>query len=488
MMHCYLNDLIKNYTSTISADNPKITNLSSDTRTLKKGDLFFALGTQHIDVAIQKGAVAIICDQDVTPRNIPIITIKSLREKMGAIAAQFYNHPSQAMKIIMATGTNGKTSCTQYIARVLTMANIPAAVIGTLGNGKPENLQPSTHTTPDAIQIQQLLAEFHDQDYKAVTIEATSHGITQHRLNGTHADIAIFTNLTRDHLDYHQTMEKYAQAKRQLFDFPGLKYGVLNADDAYGKLWLRDLHPHLNVYAFSTQTHPCVDTDIPLIHAHHIELQPHGMKAEITTPWGDGVLHTHLLGKFNLSNLLAVITALGILGLSLPDILRYVKDLTSVPGRMQTLGGAEQKPLVVIDFAHTPDALAKTLQALRTHCQGELWCVFGCGGDRDKGKRSEMGKMAGMHADQIIITDDNPRSEDPHEITAQIREGVPDGVSVIIEHNRHRAIAHAIDCADSTDVILIAGKGHETHQIIGDEKIPFSDFLEAKILLANKED
>lgn len=484
----HLNDLVKNYITTLNIENPKITHLSSDTRTLKKGDLFFALGTQHIDEAIQKGAIAIICDQEIGKKNIPVVTIKALREKMGAIAAQFYNHPSQAMKTIMATGTNGKTSCTQYIAQVLNMAHIPTAVIGTLGNGKPNDLKPSTHTTPDAIQIQQLLAEFRDQEFKAVAIEATSHGIVQKRLNGTHADIAIFTNLTRDHLDYHQTMENYAKAKRELFNFPNLKYGILNADDAYGRLWLNELHPRLNVYAFGTQMHLTVNQDIPFIHAHHIESQPHGIKAEITTPWGEGILQTHLLGKFNLSNLLAVVTTLGILGLPLADILRHIKNLTSVPGRMQTLGGDEQKPLVVIDFAHTPDALAKTLQELRTHCQGELWCVFGCGGDRDKGKRPEMGKIAGKYADQVIITDDNPRSEDPIEITTQIRAGVPENTSVIIEHDRHRAIAHAIACADSRDVILIAGKGHETHQLIGTEKIPFSDFLEAKILLANKED
>jgi UDP-N-acetylmuramoyl-L-alanyl-D-glutamate--2,6-diaminopimelate ligase len=462
----------------------EITGLSCDSRTTRPGDLFFATTAKHIPEAIANGAAAVISENYTDKKySVPISHLANLLPQLGHIAAKFYGHPSQQLQVIGITGTNGKTSCTHFIAQALKLAGLKTAVIGTIGNGILDNIIPGTHTTPNPIELQQLLANFQTQHVDVVTIETSSHGLAQGRINGTQFYMGAFTNLTHDHLDYHGSMENYARAKFQLFEQPHVKYGILNADDPYGLQWLQQLQQQLPLYSFSLHSPLNLPSSIQQTIASHIQINPQGLMAKLNTPWGDGVLHTSLLGKFNISNLLLVITTLGIMGLPLGDILHYVAQLKSVPGRMQTLGGEDNKPLVIVDYAHTPDALAKTLQAIRDHCQGELWCVFGCGGDRDRSKRSEMGRIAEQLADQIIITDDNPRHENPLAIIEDIRQGILQKNKVLIEHNRRHAIQHAIACAKPKDVILIAGKGHETHQIIENEKIPFCDVLEVKMQL-----
>jgi len=463
-----------------------ITGISMDSRSVKSGDLFFALNPLYIDEAVQNGAKVIISEKmPVKKYPIPVIQIDNLRNKIGLFSAEFYHYPSKNMHLIGVTGTNGKTSCTHFIAQAFKMAGFKSAVMGTLGNGLIEHILPGTHTTPDPVLLQQLLADFDQQKTDFVAIETSSHGLEQGRLNGTIIETAVFTNLTRDHLNYHQNMENYAQAKFHLFEQTDLKYAVLNLDDVYGLAWanqLRTSHSKLEIYGITTNSSlPLID--IPIISAGNIQTHLTGLTAQIKSPWGENHLKTHLLGKFNLSNLLCVLTVLGIYHISLENIFSYLAELKTAPGRMQALGGNSGRPLVIIDYAHTPDALLKTLQALREHCEGDLWCIFGCGGDRDQGKRPEMGAAAEQYSDQIILTDDNPRSENPAQIIADIRKGLNSSKNIIIEHDRRRAIEHALNSTKEGDIILIAGKGHETYQEISGQKIPYNDNLTVKMLL-----
>jgi UDP-N-acetylmuramoyl-L-alanyl-D-glutamate--2,6-diaminopimelate ligase len=490
----YLSELLKGLAKIEAAQECDIQGLSQDTRTLKSGDLFFACagtqddGRKYIAEAIKKGAHAILVEADSEQKlkiktNVPIIYLSNLNAHIGLIAARFYDYPSRDMKIIGVTGTNGKTSCTHFIAASLKMLNIPCGIIGTLGNGLYGELKHSIHTTPDAIALQKILSDFKKQGIKYVAMEVSSHAIAQDRINGLEFFIALFTNLTRDHLDYHGDMENYARVKRSLFTRKGLQHCILNADDRYGRSWLKELTGDISVYAYSLES-PVADIhSIPITYLHHANFDNNGITASVHTPWGDGLLHnSHIVGKFNLSNLLAVLTVLGILDIPLEIILACLSQLQGVPGRMEAIK-THEKPLVIVDYSHTPDALEQALLAIRDHCHGKLWCVFGCGGDRDRGKRPLMGKIAEQHADQLVITDDNPRSEEPKKIIADIMGGIENKAKTVIEHDRRRAIAHAISCAQSDDVILIAGKGHETYQIIGKERLPFSDVVEAQLIL-----
>lgn len=508
-----LSDLLASWVTIPSTLDRLITGLSLDSRTINSGDLFIAHtgtntdGAKFITEAKQHGAAAALidinnnmtkefskihdiffsADTDITDIGFLIIPVAQLDENMGLIAARFYDNPCKNMKIIGVTGTNGKTTITQLIANALSSAGQTAGVVGTLGYGLAGELQMSTHTTPFPITLQQNLAELRDQNATIVALEASSHGLDQNRLSGTTINIAIFTNLTRDHLDYHQTMENYAHAKHKLFERSELRYGVFNLDDPYGQAWALEFSNKLAVYGYTLDASLNNKKAIAnIIWADNIHLTDTGISAAIHTPWGEGILHSKLLGRFNLSNILAVITTLGILKIPFPDILAYLMPLSGIAGRMQALGGLQQ-PLIVVDYAHTPDALAHVLQSLREHCRGKLWCVFGCGGNRDAGKRAIMGGIVATYADEIIVTDDNPRDEQPQQIIEDIIAGIPATKSAIIEHDRHLAIAHAINCAHAGDVVLIAGKGHETYQQIGSEKYPFSDIVQAKMCLANKD-
>lgn len=494
----HLSQLLQGVLPVASNQDCIVTGLCEDSRTLQPGDLFFARsgtknnGYEFIKDAIAKGAVAIIAETNesektfelVKTKKIPLLFLTDLAQQIGEIAARFYGYPSRQLEVIGITGTNGKTSCAHFIAQALHMGNQPCGVIGTLGNGMYGQIHQGVLTTPCAITLQKLLADFRDQGAKYIAMETTSHSLVQGRVNGIDFDIAIYTNLSRDHLDYHGDMATYAKAKRLLFTKAGLRYAILNADDSYGQQWLQELKGNLSVFAYALGEH--IGTkDLPSITAHCAQFTSDGITATIHTPWGDGVLHSPLLlGRFNLSNLLVVVAVLGIMGLSLEEILARIAKLRGVPGRMETYGGGKQ-PLVVVDFAHTPAALEQVLIALREHktTEGRLWCIFGCGGDRDRGKRPLMGKIAEQYADQLIITDDNPRSEDSREIVAAILQGVTEPAKAVIEHDRRRAITHALSCARAGDVVLIAGKGHETYQIIGNRHEPFSDALEVQKLL-----
>ena len=458
-----------------------ISGLSLDSRSVVPGELFIAcLGTQkdgrqYIQNAIEKGAKAVLTESnDHTIHlhgQVPVIPISGLREKVSDIAARFYKYPAKSIQMIGVTGTNGKTSCSHFVAEALKHFSIPCGIIGTLGIGLHGDLKASALTTPDAVTLQKTLAAFLSQGIKHVAMEVSSHSIDQGRIANIPFKAGIFTNLTRDHLDYHGTMEAYGAAKRKLFDNPLLQYSVINRDDTFGREMLATL-PGENLYSYGV-SHPGQVT------ADHISLHLSGMEAHIVSPWGKGTLQVGLIGQFNLHNILAVLTTLCLLDIPFPEALASLSALSPVPGRMQAFGGKE-KPLVIVDYSHTPDSLEKALTALRPHCQGDLYCVFGCGGDRDKGKRPLMAQIAELYADFVVVTDDNPRTEDPEQITAEIMQGFKFPNRVIMQHDRSKAIRDVIQYAKMGDCILIAGKGAETYQQIGDQKIPFSDIEKVK--------
>lgn len=474
--------------------------ISSDTQMLQAGDIFVALkgakqdGCDFIQKAIEKGSVAILCDhaemaqasaalKTAQNKEVPLFAIKDLRKELGHIAARFYHFPSKQLNIMGVTGTNGKTSCTQWLAQAFNALNRPCGVIGTLGYGFPTALTAGMYTTPFSIEIQQILAGFVTQKAQAVAMEVSSHGLSQHRLAGTEFDLAVFTNLSHDHLDYHGNLERYALAKKRLFDWPELTKRVFNLDDTYGKRWFFEYMEQGVCYGYSLC--PEIHLEVPrekMVYTAQFSLSSHGIQAIIHSPWGEEELKTRLVGRFNLSNLLAVLTSLCVQGVSLKEAMNVLSRLKSPPGRMQIIGGGDA-PLIVVDYAHTPDALEQALKSLTEHCAGKLWCVFGCGGDRDMAKRPIMAQIAEKYADYIIVTDDNPRYEDPTSIIRHILTGLSVDSAAIVEQDRRRAIVHAVTCAQPEDIILIAGKGHELYQQIGDKKFPFSDLVEAQSAL-----
>ena len=347
------------------------------------------------------------------------------------------------------------------------------AVIGTIGMGFLPNLEYTGYTTPDAIGVQKYLAECLAKGADSVAMEVSSHSLAQHRVSGVEFDVAVFTNLTQDHLDFHGTMAEYGAAKAQLFQFPTLKYAIYNGDDSFGLELANKTPAHAQSIIYSTN--PTTPYQGAAVIAEHILPTPQGFTVMVNTPWGKGQFNTSLLGRFNVSNLLAVLSVLGSLNLPLPQILSSLEKLQPVKGRMQAFGDANGQPKVIVDFAHTPDALMQVLASLREHCAQKLWCVFGCGGDRDRTKRPKMGAIAAQYSDHIVITNDNPRSEDPSQIAAEIQAGISSQKPVHIELDRAAAIAYALNAAAPEDIVLIACKGHETEQIIGNQILPFND-------------
>ena len=482
-----LDELLADFIDTSSCPQIGITGLALDSRLVVDGDLFIAVkgtqtdGAQYIAEAVDNGATAVLAEQGVDVSNcaVPVITVPKLSEYISDIAGVFYGQPSRQIPVTAITGTNGKTTCSQLLAQLFTLLDESTGFIGTLGYGLSGN-QPTASglTTPDAISVQRIFAELRDAGAKRIAMEVSSHSLVQRRVAGLQIDTAVFTNLTRDHLDYHGDINSYAAAKARLFAMAGLKHAVINLDDNVGRLILANLDPLVNGISYSVENHSAD------IHCDRILIDASGIDAEIVTPWGKGRLKSSLLGKFNLANLLAVIGAAGVQGFALDKILQAASALTAVAGRME-LVDASARPSVVIDYAHTPDALEKALQALRRHCRGNLWVVFGCGGDRDIGKRAEMGKVADHRADKIIVTSDNPRSESPEKIIDQVLLGITRDVSAVVD--RRDAIRTAITDAQPDDVILIAGKGHEDYQILGAERLPFSDQGEARLALRSRE-
>ena len=455
----------------------QISGVSLDSRLVSSGDLFVAItgtvtdGRQYIAKAIEQGAVAVIAeagDIDATSSDAcPIFQVENLTEQLGKIAARFYGYPSRRAKVIGVTGTNGKTSITHYLAAVMDSADHPAAVIGTVGYGRLPNLKTSPLTTPDQITLQKWLAELVEQNCQYLMMEVSSHALAQQRVSHLMFDTAIFTNLTHDHLDYHGTMKAYGQEKLKLFQQLGLQHAVVNLDDPFSTQVLATLNDPINV--ITTSTHGA-NADVK---ASEIECHSEGLRANVHTPWGEGELECPLFGKFNIDNLLAVIATACLYQLSLIDVLQRITHLQPINGRMEHYHIAEKS--IFIDYAHTPDALTHALTSLREHFHAPIWCVFGCGGGRDRGKRSEMGAAVAANADHIIITNDNPRQESPEQIIVDIQSGIDESKRTVVEMDRRLAIEHALTHAKAGDVILIAGKGHEDHQVIGDQRLPFRD-------------
>ncbi|KRV80973.1 UDP-N-acetylmuramoyl-L-alanyl-D-glutamate--2,6-diaminopimelate ligase [Pseudomonas citronellolis] len=463
-----------------------IRELTLDSRAVKPGDLFLAIpgaqhdGRAHIADAIARGAAAIAYEAEgasVAPiGDTPLVAIKGLAAQLSAIAGRFYGEPSRGIELIGVTGTNGKTSVSQLLAQALDLLGQRCGIVGTLGNGFHGALESGKHTTPDALALQATLARLKQAGARAVAMEVSSHGLEQGRVAALEFDVAVFTNLSRDHLDYHGTMEAYGAAKARLFAWPGLKCRVINLDDAFGRQLAGETHPsRLMGYSLEDAS--------AFLYCREARFSDAGVEALLVTPKGEGVLRSSLLGRFNLSNLLAVVGAL--LGLDYPlgDILKLLPQLQGPVGRVQRLGGGG-KPLVVVDYAHTPDALEKVLLALRPHAHGKLLCLFGCGGDRDRGKRPIMAQVAEQHADGVLVTDDNPRSEDSARIIDDIRAGFARPEAVRFVPGRGQAIAELIAGASADDVVLLAGKGHEDYQEIAGVRHPFSDLQEAAKALA----
>ena len=473
-----------------------ISGIALDSRKVQPGDLFLALGgsrshgSRFIDDAIAHGAVAVAIDAhdaiaDSAILTVPLVTVNNLRINAGVIADRFYAQPSAAMWVIGVTGTNGKTSVSQFIAQVLN-EDAPCAVIGTLGSGLFGVLCSTGHTTPDVISMHAQLAAQCAAGARYVAMEVSSHGLDQQRVSGVAFDVAVFTNLSHEHLDYHGDMSSYALAKRRLLQQPGLCHAVLNLDDEVGARWFAEHAEqavHFVGYGFDVAT----TTGGDIVRGSNLQLTPAGVAFDVSTPWGDGHIDSQLLGHFNASNLLAALGALLATGVTMETALQRLAGVNTVPGRMERFGTVQQ-PTVVVDYAHTPDALEKVLQALRAHCHGDLWCVFGCGGDRDRAKRPLMGQLAESLADRVVLTDDNPRSENPWDIIEDIQRGMKEPDAAYVMRDRGAAIAHAVGQAQAGDVVLVAGKGHETEQIVADRVLPFSDRAEVARLLGGRLD
>lgn len=491
-----LEQLFAGYGQTESVADICIQDIKLDSREINPGDLFVALkgaeldGTAFIGSAIKRGAVAVAVDASQTDAasgcDVPVIGINNIEERLGDLADRFFQQPSRQLCVVGITGTNGKTSCCHYIAQSLQAANVRCGVIGTLGWGEIDALKNTGNTTPDVISVHRMLAHFVTEGCQVVAMEVSSHGLDQSRVNGVHFDTAVFTNLTHDHLDYHQTMHQYGESKRKLFDVPGLQHAVLNVDDNFGGQIYRALQGknqndiQLLGYGFDLDAGPTAD-----VHVSNIQLSASGIRARISSPWGEGILSSSLLGRFNLSNLLAVFSVLCLQGVSMDKALAVIASLETAPGRMQRYGGSNL-PLVVVDYAHTPDALMVALAALREFCTGRVICVFGCGGERDRGKRAPMAKIAERLSDQVVITNDNPRRESEQAIIDDIMEGISHPLKTRICTDRAQAIQLAVDMAEADDVVLVAGKGHENYQQVGATRTAFCDGEQVKQALALK--
>ncbi len=455
-----------------------IQDLKLDSRMVVAGDLFIAIkgdqynGSDYIENAIANGARAILIDSNDNiyfPKQcIPLIAIAQLKKNLSAIAGRFFQNPSLNMRIIGVTGTNGKTSCVQYISQALTDCGQQCGSIGTLGFGAINQLCKLDRTTPDAITMQRLLAYFNENNAVAVALEISSHAAVQYRVNGIEFDTLVFTNLSHDHLDYHGDMKNYAAAKKSIFMMPKVRHAVINIDDAFGQQLAIELRNKYKVHTYGLEA---IDATIS---ASNIQLKNHNMVANLTSIWGDGEVTSQLLGRFNLSNLLAVSAVLCVGGITIKDTLNAIAKLSSVPGRMQQYS-YENLPLIIVDYAHTPDALKSVLETLKEMCTGKLWCLFGCGGDRDQSKRSIMGQVAELLADHLILTNDNPRHENPSHIIEEILSGIKIPETILVIEDRAVAIASCIASAQVDDVILIAGKGHENYQESYGLRIYFSD-------------
>lgn len=462
-----------------------ITDIKNDSRLVKAGDLFVAYpgaasdGRMFIENALSLGAVAVVYEPKnlpptcLLPSHIPCVAISDLAERLATLAQRFYDNPSHSLMVTGVTGTNGKTTIAYQLAQAHALLQKKAAYIGTIGQGHVERLEPLNNTTPDALCLQKMLHDYVKQGIQQVCMEVSSHALSQHRVDGVEFKQALFTNLTLDHLDYHHTMEAYAHAKAQLFAKEHLEWVIINRDDAYSKLMLQVVKPHVKCLTYGLGEGCDVRAD-------HWHTNINGTRMMVDSPWGKHQITIKALGRFNIYNALAVFSSLMAFGYSVVDVIKVMAELKAAPGRLEVVASA---PYILVDYAHTPDALENVLTTLRDLKQGDLWVIFGCGGDRDKTKRPIMGRTASLYADRIIVTSDNPRSEDPEQIIREIVDGIPSLAKTVQRVNREEAIAYAINNAQKEDIILIAGKGHEAYQQIGSTKYEFSDKLVAKKLI-----
>jgi len=460
-----------------------VNTLIIDSRKVQAGDCFVAVnghaldGRRFISNALKSGATAVLKDADNQAEHghidyvdqVPIISFFGLNQALSALADNFYQSPSQQLKLIGVTGTNGKSTITQIIANWVTLLAGKAGVMGTIGNGLFDQLVEAENTTGSGLDVQAEIAKQLQQGAELCAMEVSSHGLIQGRVNALDFDVALFTNLTRDHLDYHGDMDAYADAKKILFQ-GAVKHKILNVDDAYGLAWAQQWPDAIQ---FSVQQDLSANSGA-FLYCNDLSFDTGGFSCELNTSWGQGTLQCSLIGQFNASNVVAACASLLALGYDFDALLRVAPKLTAVCGRMELFKQAGLAACVV-DYAHTPDALEKALQALRVHCEGKLWCIYGCGGDRDTGKRPLMAQVAEQFADMAVITDDNPRTESAAAIVADMLAGLANPDTVEIIHDRRQAIHWAMSQSDHNDIILVAGKGHEDYQIIGVDKHHYSD-------------
>lgn len=478
-----LGRLVSDFAEAGTARNILVQGLSLDSRKTRPGDLFFAVaghqghGLQYREEVRRRGACAILYDPRGGGRELVLgcegmvcIPLESLHQKVGFIADRFFARPSQHLDVIAATGTNGKTSCSHFLAQALSGPK-PAGIIGTLGWGLPGGLHPTEQTTPDAIEIHSILARLHALSVATVAVEASSHGLVQGRLNGVRITSALYTNITRDHLDYHGSQDAYVAAKMGLLDFPGLASVVLNSDDPYTRAVAERAPAGARLIAFSAAGRR--DCSLPTLCAERTLQESDGLRMEVSFEGAVAEARAPVFGNYNAENMLGTLGVMLGMGYGLVEAVERIGKIRPVPGRMEQVRSADGVTAVV-DYAHTPDALSRVLQGLRVHCRGRLWVVFGCGGERDRGKRPLMGRAAERWADHVVVTDDNPRHEDGDAIVADILSGCRGG-GITVQRDRRLAIQFAIQSAEPQDLVLVAGKGHERVQHIGSERLPFDD-------------
>lgn len=484
-----LADLLSGLVDVPAALDVVVPRLVADSRRLVEGDVFVALagatthGLRHAADVLAKGAAAILHDGEA-PADVVLddavaaraIAVPGLRAALGGLADRAAGSPSAALRVVGVTGTNGKTSTVQLIAQALEHLGTPAGTIGTLGAGRVGRIVEGERTTPDVLSVHTLLARLRDDGARAVAMEVSSHALDQGRVDGVRFEVAVFSNLTRDHLDYHGTMDAYGAAKARLFAWPTLRGAVVNLDDDFGRALAARL-PEAIRWSVSANGDAAAR-----VRAEGLALTADGLRFTLVENGERATIASPLLGRFNADNLLAVAGALRALGVTLEAVAAVLPTLEPVHGRMTRLGGGA-KPLVVVDYAHTPDALQQALVSLRGHVHGALACVFGCGGERDRGKRPQMAAIAEAHADRVTVTDDNPRGEDGDAIVADILAGFREPARHAVVRDRRAAIRAAVTAARPGDVVLLAGKGHEPYQEIAGVKHAFDDVAEARAAL-----
>jgi len=457
--------------------DPDLNDLVLDSRQVAPGDLFVAMrgdrhdGHAHVSEAAGRGAAAVLAERAVADAPVPVIVVPGLRERIAELAARFYGEPGRALYCVGVTGTNGKTSIAYYLADLASRLDRPTGYVGTIGWGRVGALQSANLTTPDPVTLQRQLAALRDAGCRWVVLEASSHALAQGRIEQVPFKAALFSNLSRDHLDYHPDMAAYGAAKARLFVWPGLTLAVINQDDAFGRDLCADLAGGVQLLRYGVDSADGVVADIRW---SKLRFGPEGATGSWHTPWGEAPLRLPVHAEFSVANVAAVLAVLCADGVSLDDFVAVATTLAQVPGRMEFFS-APGRPGVVVDFAHTPDALEQVLVALRSRTAGRLVCVFGCGGDRDAGKRPLMAAAAERHADELWLTSDNPRSEPAERIIADMRAGLQGGGRVHEAADRREAIVGAVQQARAGDIVLIAGKGHENYQEIAGERRPFSD-------------